>query len=134
MPVLDTGYESANTTDTKLNDSGLSPMEVSFLATGILFIVVLIVGFIYFLIFNVFTAGPSHSLMSREVERQYSLGTGGVHGGIHGGIHGGTGMHRKIQTRFSLFAPGHGGGGGSVRMGVMRGSGLSRQNTWNARR
>ena len=130
MPVIDSSYASANATDTKLNDSGLSPMEVSFLATGILFIVVLIVGFIYFLIFNVFTAGPSHSGMSRELERQYSLGSGGIHGGIHGG----TGMHRKIQTRFSLFAPGHSGGGGSVRMGVMRGSGLSRQNTWNARR
>ncbi len=133
MPVLDSGYASVNSenvTDIEGSDSELSPMEVSFLATGILFIVVLIVGFIYFLIFNVFNAGPSHSGISRELERQYSLGSGGIHGGIHGG----TGMHRKIQTRFSLFAPGHGGGGGSVRMGVMRGSGLSRQNTWNARR
>ncbi len=95
--VLDSA--SKNVTDT--SPGGFSPMEISFLATGCVFAVVVVVGFIYFLIFNT---------------QMSSMSLSGSRGG--GGGAGGGG--RKTQTHFTLFNP-KGGGGGGGRGGSMKG-------------
>ena len=93
--VQDTTTASNNSTD-----NGLSPMQVSFLATGVLFGVCVVLGAIYFVLYNTHLSPAS----MRAREKRATMG------GMGGG--GGGGGHRKTQTHFTLFHPKGGGGGG----------------------
>ena len=93
--VQDTTTASNNSTD-----DGLTPMAVSFLATGVLFGVCVVLGAIYFILYNTHLSPAS----MRAREKRATMG------GMGGG--GGGGGHRKTQTHFTLFHPKGGGGGG----------------------
>ena len=75
-------------------------MAVSFLATGVLFGVCVVLGAIYFILYNTHLSPAS----MRAREKRATMG------GMGGG--GGGGGHRKTQTHFTLFHPKGGGGGG----------------------
>ena len=78
-------------------DDGLSSMQTSFLATGILFVAVVLLGFIYFLIYN--TPASMRALQWSTVQDSAGGGAGGA-----GGAGGSSATHqRKTQTRFALF-------------------------------
>ena len=94
--MQDTTTASYNATE-----DGLTPMEVSFLATGVLFGVCVLLGAVYFILYNTHLSPAS----MRAREKRATMGGGGGGGG-----------HRKTQTHFTLFHP-KGGGGGSGRGG-----------------
>ncbi len=99
--VQDTTVSSSNGGNS--TESGLSPMQVSFLATGVLFGVCVLLGAVYFILYNTHLSPAS----MRAREKRATMGGEG----------GGGGGHRKTQTHFTLFHPKGGGRGGSGRGG-----------------